>query len=821
MNIKIPCESLYWGPHSECNAEWGKMNYIKYFEDISINDVATVGGKNASLGEMIQQLTGQGIRIPTGFAVTADAYWYFLKTNQLVEKMEHIIDQLSDVHNIAALKKAGLSIRTLILGGTMPEDLQQEIITAYHTLCQRYGAQEISVAVRSSATAEDLPTASFAGQQDTFLNVSGEKQLLEACKKSMASLFNDRAIVYRVEQGFDHFKVALSVGVQRMIRSDEAVSGVAFSLDTETGFKDVVMIEASYGLGESIVQGLVRPDEYMVHKPTLCQGYSSIIKKTCGDKKIKIVYAESASANIKTVKVSLSDQAQCALTDLEIIELAKYVVTIENYYSALKKSWSPMDIEWAKDGQDGKIYIVQARPETIYAGKNNVVLKQYILKNSSEEKITLVCGLSIGRKIVSGVARVVKSAQDIARVKKGDVIVTEMTDPDWVPVMKKASGIITDRGGRTCHAAIVSRELGIAAIVGTKDGTKKIKNGEIITIDCSDSSVGFVYRGRMEYDVKEIALTDIAESPVPLMINSADPDSAFQTSFLPAAGVGLARMEFIITNTIKIHPMALIHPELVKDKKTIHEIEAVTAAYKNKADFFVEQLSQGIGMIAASFYPRPVIVRLSDFKSNEYRNLLGGTYFEEIEENPMIGFRGASRYYHERYKEAFALECKALVRVRNSMGLKNIKVMVPFVRTIQEAEKVIDEMKAHGLERGKDGLELVMMCEIPSNVLLIEEFSNYFDGFSIGSNDLTQLVLGIDRDSALVAPLFDERNEAVKKMMAMAIEGAHKQGKYIGICGQAPSDYPEIAEFLIKNGIDSLSLNSDSVIPFLMRKTVI
>jgi pyruvate,water dikinase len=558
------------------------------------------------------------------------------------------------------------------------------------------------------------------------------------------------------------------------------------------------------------------------------------------------VYAHRGE-NIKTIHVAAQDQKKYVLTDAEIIELAHYVITIENHYSELKertyttesskfkcfcphlnggphstcnkewgcKNWSPMDIEWAKDGQDGKIYIVQARPETVHAGKNNLILKQYRLKNSSQTRIPLVSGLSIGSAIVSGIACVVKNARDITQIKAGDIIVTEMTDPDWVPVMKRAAGIVTDRGGRTCHAAIVSRELSIAAVVGTQNGTKKIKTGDIITIDCSDSSVGVVYQGKMEYEVQEIALTDSAPSPVPIMINCADPDSAFQASFLPVAGVGLARLEFIITNAIKIHPMALIHPERVKDKKTAHAIDIITAAYHNKEDFFIEQLSQGIGMIAAAFYPRPVIVRLSDFKSNEYRNLLGGKYFEAQEENPMIGFRGASRYYHEQYKDAFALECKALVRARTEMGLKNIKIMIPFVRTTKEAEKVAQVMEIHGLVRGHEGLELVMMCEIPSNVLLIEEFSKYFDGFSIGSNDLTQLVLGVDRDSVLVAPLFDERNEAVKKMMLMAIEGAHKKNKYIGICGQAPSDYPEIAEFLIKNGIDSLSLNADSVMPFL------
>jgi len=793
------------------------MKYIKYFEDINIDDVNIVGGKNASLGEMITQLTSQGIRIPTGFAITADAYWHYLNANQLVEKMKTIMNNLSDVHDIAALQRAGSEVRKLIISGTIPEDLKEEIITAYDQLSQHYGVKATDVAVRSSATAEDLPTASFAGQQDTFLNVSGEKQLLEACKKSMASLFNDRAIVYRVEQGFDHFKVALSIGVQKMIRSDTAVSGVAFSLDTETGFKDVVMIEASYGLGESIVQGLVTPDEYMVHKPTLDQGYAPIIKKMCGDKKTKIIYAHD-SAHVKTVHVAVGDQKKFALTNDEILELARFVVIIEKHYSTLKKNWSPMDVEWAKDGHDGKLYIVQARPETIFAGKNQLLLQQYVLKNSSEERTPLISGLSIGHKIVSGTARVVKSAQDIAHIQADDIIVTEMTDPDWVPVMKRAAGIITDRGGRTCHAAIVSRELGIPAIVGTKDATKKIKNGKMITIDCSSGTYGAVYHGKIEYTVETIQLDKIPTSPAAIMTNCADPDSAFQTSFLPVTGVGLARLEFIITNSIKVHPMALIHPEQIEDKRIVHEINELTAAYDKKTDFFVEQLACGVGMIAAAFYPRPVIVRLSDFKSNEYHNLIGGEYFEPAEENPMIGFRGASRYYNEHYKEAFALECQALLYVREKMGLKNVKIMIPFVRTVQEAEKVVQEMKLHGLARGKDGLEFIMMCEIPSNVILIEEFSNYFDGFSIGSNDLTQLILGIDRDSTIIASLFDERNEAVKKMMLMAIEGAHKKEKYIGICGQAPSDYPEIAQFLIDAGIDSLSLNADSVVAFLINK---
>jgi pyruvate,water dikinase len=812
------------------------MRYIQYFEEIGLTDVNKVGGKNASLGEMITQLSSQGIRVPTGFAITADAYWHYINENKLLQHMKSIMGTLHNTKDLKRLHKVGSEIRKLIMHGHMPDDLAQEIITAYHKLSAHYKKKEVDVAVRSSATAEDLPTASFAGQQDTFLNVVGDNALLDACKKSMASLFTDRAIIYRIDKGFDHFKVALSIGVQKMIRSDGAVSGVAFSLDTESGFKDVVMIEASYGLGESIVQGLVTPDEYIVHKPTLLDGYAPIIKKLCGDKKTKIIYSRTNETN--TVKVSDKDRHAFALSDKEILELAQFVVIIETHYSKLKRKsyfakatkdtgWSPMDIEWAKDAHDGKLYIVQARPETIYGGKKESVLQQYIVK-SGVKKEKIVTGLSIGHKIAFGVARVVKGARDIGKIKDGDIIVTEMTDPDWVPAMKRVAGIITDSGGRTCHAAIVSRELGIPAIVGTNNGTTAIKNGEMVTIDCSEGATGTVYKGKLKFDIKKIALTHIPKPKVDIMVNIADPDSAFQTSFLPVAGVGLARMEFIITNSIKIHPMALLRPELVTDKKTKSKIKNLTASYKNKANFFVEKLAENIGMIAAGFYPRPVIVRLSDFKSNEYRNLIGGTYFEPVEENPMIGFRGASRYYNERYKEAFALECKALVHVREVMGLKNVKIMIPFVRTVQEAKLVEAEMATHGLVRGNptslklrragDGLELIMMCEVPSNVIMIDEFSRYFDGFSIGSNDLTQLVLGVDRDSTILASLFDERDEAVKRMMAIAIKGAHKHKRHIGICGQAPSDYPEVAQFLIKEGIDSLSLNVDSVLPFLMKK---
>jgi len=794
------------------------MKYVRWFRELSLNDISLVGGKNASLGQMIGQLEAQGIRIPDGFAITASAYWYYLEYNNFVDTMKKIMGRLHDTHDIALLQKVGHEIRFLLVGGQIPADLAQEITRAYHELSQKYKQEESDVAVRSSATAEDLPTASFAGQQETYLNVRGDEQLLVSYKKSVASLFTDRAIVYRVEQGFDHFKVALSVGVQKMIRSDLASAGVTFSLDTESGFKEVVMIEASWGLGEAIVKGLVIPDEFMVYKPTLAQNFKPIIKKQLGKKEIKIVYA---NAHTQRVSVAAKDQDQFSLSDDEILELARATVVIENHYSALKNKWSPMDIEWAKDGIDNKLYIIQARPETVHAVKKETTLRKYILKNGFQEdkKELLLTGLSVGQQIVSGKAHIIEDPRDSGQVQKGDIIVTGMTDPDWVPVMKKAAGIVTDRGGRTCHAAIVSRELGIPAIVGTQDATKKINDKQDITLDCSRGNIGFIYRGHIPFKVQDIKLEKIPTVPVAVMVNIADPDSAFQISFLPTAGVGLARLEFIITNSIGIHPLALIHPDRIKDKSVLQEIQTRTAAYPNKIDFFVERLVQGVSMIAAGFYPRPVIVRLSDFKSNEYRNLIGGLYFEPEEENPMLGFRGASRYYHERYKKAFALECAALKKVRDEMGLINVKVMVPFVRTVQEAVGVLHEMKNNGLEQGVNNLEIIMMCEIPSNVLMIDEFSQLFDGFSIGSNDLTQLTLGVDRDSELLANIFDERDESVKKIMKLAIEGAHRNGKKIGICGQAPSDYPEIAQFLITCGIDSISLNPDSVLPFLMRYT--
>ncbi|MDP3889542.1 MAG: phosphoenolpyruvate synthase [bacterium] len=797
----------------------GKVNmYIKKFEELTIDDVGLVGGKNASLGQMIQNLSAQGVQIPTGFAITAEAYWHYLEHNKLVGRMKEIMAQLKDPQDIATLQKVGSAIRSLIASATMPDDLAQEIVSAYKDLSKRYKQDNCDSAVRSSATAEDLPTASFAGQQETFLNVRGPEQLLEACKKCMASLFTNRAIIYRIEQGFDHFKVALSVGVQKMVRSDLASSGVAFSLDTESGFKDVVMIESSYGLGESIVKGLVTPDEFLVHKLTLEQGFAPIIKKKLGDKKTKIVYADS---EVKQDDVSLEDQQYFSLTDDEILKLARDVLIIEKHYSQREGRWFPMDIEWAKDGLDGTIYIIQARPETIHGVKRVTMLTTYALRDGDSEKhadALIVTGHSIGQHITSGIARVIKSVADIEQVQKGDIIVTEMTDPDWVPAMKRSAGIITDRGGRTCHAAIVSRELNILAIVGAYGATEKIKNGQEITIDCSRGNLGFVYEGIIPFDKQEFTLDTIPHVPTDVMVNLADPDSAFFFSFLPVKGVGLARIEFIISNVIKVHPMALLHPEKITDAKVKKEIDQLTAAYESKSHFFIDNLACGIAHIAAAFYPRPVIVRLSDFKSNEYRNLIGGVYFEPVEENPMLGFRGASRYYHENYQEAFALECAALQKVRREMGLKNVKVMVPFVRTVHEAQGVFNEMKRNGFERGKDSLEVIMMCEIPSNVILIDEFSKYFDGFSIGSNDLTQLILGVDRDSALLAPLFDERDPAVKKMLEQAVKGAQRNKRSIGICGQAPSDYPEIAEFLMKLNIDSMSLNPDAVLPFLMRQ---
>lgn len=827
------------------------MKYICWFDQITPDDYARVGGKNGSLGIMIRELSKKHINIPNGFAITADAYWYFIEQNEFMVRMKKIMHGLKDYDDMAQLQKTGAQMRALLLSGQIPDDLSAQIIGAYRKLSKQYQQSACDVAVRSSATAEDSPEASFAGQQETFLNIKGERALLEAYKKSIASLFTDRAIVYRHQHAFDDFGVALSTGVQKMIRSDKASSGVAFSLDTETGNENLIMITSAWGLGESIVQGIVNPDEFFLFKPTMRAGYEPIIKKTLGDKKIKIVYSAGKNS-IKKVTVPAKDRLKFSLNDQQVISLAKMVDTIDQFYSHKNGHWTPMDIEWAKDGNDGKIYIVQARPETVHSQKNKqqrVVTYKLVshrtLRESQGERRdkknfssvrpealegttgklkSIISGIAIGQQIVSGAARVVKNASHIKQIKKGDIIVTSMTDPDWVPVMKQAAGIITDLGGRTCHAAIVARELNLPAIVGTNVATKKIKNGQQITIDCSQGSEGFVYAGALPFEKKEVALKKIPKLKTKVMVNVASPDAAFAVGMLPVDGVGLARIEFMIANSIKIHPMALVDPKKVTDAKVRAQIEKLTEGYADKKEFFVDKLAQGISMIAAGFYPRPVTVRLSDFKSNEYRDLLGGEYFETEESNPMLGFRGAARYPHDRYKEAFALECKALKYAREVMGFDNIKIMVPFVRTLQEARATSDLLAKNGLARhkhtkGTKPLELVMMVEVPSNVILIDQFAKFFDAFSIGSNDLTQLVLGVDRDSVLLSDLFDERDPAVKKMIIDAIDGAHKAKRPIGICGQGPSDYPEFAQFLIEHNIDSISLNPDSVFNFLLHRS--
>lgn len=786
------------------------MEYIRNFSQINIDDVGLVGGKAASLGNLYTELSSKGIRVPNGFAITSDAYWHFINVNGLMPHIEKMMDELHDFSDISKVQQVGHHIRNLFRIAPMPFELGQHIIAAYQALGAEYQQKNIAVAVRSSATAEDLPGASFAGQQESYLNISGKEELLDACKKCFASLFTDRAIVYRHDQQFDYKKIALSIVMQKMVRSDKGSSGVAFTLDTETGFKDIILINGSYGLGDAIVQGLVVPDEYIVYKSTLAKGFAPIIKKEIGSKKIKTVYRATGT---EQVSVPSSLQIQQCISDQEILEIAKAACIIEKLYSQEKGSWCPMDVEWAKDGIDNLIYIVQARPETVHAQHTNSH-STYRLQ-ADKTPVILATGQSIGQQIISGPARVIDSSDDIRLVQSGDVIVSNMTDPDWVPALKKAVGIITQMGGRTCHAAIVARELRIPALVGTHDAMNLIKNGQEITLDCSQGSTGYVYQGAIPFIKETVELKGTIEAPIKLMINLADPDRAFSLSMLPIAGVGLARIEFIITNTIKIHPLALLYPDGL-DKKTIKKIDELTRGFADKKEFYINKLSQGIATIAAAFYPKPVIVRLSDFKTNEYRNLIGGSYFEPEEENPMIGFRGAIRYYSSKYKDAFALECAALNIVRNQFGLTNIKVMVPFVRTLQEGKKVIEQMRAHGLSQDK-GLEIIMMCEIPSNVILIDEFLEDFDGISIGSNDLTQLTLAVDRDSPFVSGIFDERNPAMKKMFQMAIAGTQRAGKYSGICGQAPSDYPELAEYLINLGIESISLNPDTVIPFLMR----
>ena len=789
-----------------------KSKYTRWFEETTIEDVPLVGGKNASLGEMYRELTSKGIKIPNGFSVTAEAYWHTLKAGGILEKLKKTLDGL-DTANVADLSKRGKIARDLILEAGIPDDLWEEIKTGYDRLCEQYG-EDTDVAVRSSATAEDLPTASFAGQQETYLNIRGYPGLRDACTRCFASLFTDRAISYRVTNKFDHFKVGLSIGIMKMVRSDLASSGVIFTLDTETGFRDVVFITGAYGLGENIVQGQVNPDEFYVFKPTFREGYKPIIQKKVGNKEIKMIYGRGDSKVLtRNVEVPEADRLRFCIDDEEVLELAGYAITIEDHYSEKYREPRPMDIEWAKDGITGELFIVQARPETVQSQRSKEILETYVLEKQSE---IIVKGRSVGSKIASGKAHVITDVSDLPSFKPGEILIADTTTPDWEPVMKTAAAIVTNKGGRTCHAAIVSRELGIPAVVGAGNATEVLETGREITVSCAEGEDGLVYDGILPFHKDTLSLKDLKRPKTEIMMNLGNPEEAFAFSMIPNDGIGLARLEFIITSYIKIHPMALVHPEKVKDPKVLREIEQLTGGY-NKEEYFVERLAQGVGTIVAAFYPKPVVVRMSDFKTNEYASLLGGIYFEMVENNPMIGFRGASRYFDERYREGFALECRAMKNVRDEMGLTNLILMIPFCRTVEEARKVIAEMEKNGLKRGENGLQVYVMCEIPNNVLLIDEFSEFFDGFSIGSNDLTQLTLGVDRDSELLAAEFDERDPGVMKIMAMAVQGAKRNGRHSGICGQAPSDFPEIAEFLVKQAIDSISLNPDSVMKITLK----
>lgn len=788
-----------------------EQSLILWFDEIGLKDIPLVGGKNASLGELIQQLKPKGVNVPNGFAITAYAYRYFIEKAGLAAQLSELFADL-DVDDVSNLQQHGNKARRLILSVNFPPELEAAIGAAYQKLCNRYG-EDTEVAVRSSATAEDLPDASFAGQQETYLNVQSLTRVLEYCHRCFASLFTDRAISYRQRNGFDQLEVALSVGVQKMVRSDLAASGVMFSIDTESGFKNAALITAAYGLGENIVQGAVNPDEYLVFKPTLKDGFRPILDKRLGNKRIKMVYDMGGSRLTKNVWVPEPEQEKYCLTDDEILQLARWAVQIEEHYSQVRGVYTPMDIEWAKDGLTNELFVVQARPETVQSQKSTNVLKTYHLKEQSE---VLVKGRSVGATIGQGTARVILDISQIHLFQPGEVLVTNKTDPDWEPIMKKASAIVTNQGGRTCHAAIIARELGIPAIVGCTDATDVLKTGQEVTISCAEGDEGLVYKGLLPFEVKETTLQDLPRTRTQILMNVGNPEQAFSLASIPCDGVGLARLEFIIANHIQTHPLALLHFDELEDEVVKAQIAELTKLYDHKPDFFVDKLACGIGMIAAAFYPKPVIVRLSDLKTNEYANLLGGKPFEPKEENPMLGWRGASRYYDEKYRDAFALECQALKRVREEMGLTNVIPMIPFCRTPDEGRQVLAEMAKNGLERGVNGLQVYVMCELPSNVILADEFSKVFDGFSIGSNDLTQLTLGLDRDSALVAHIFDERNKGVKRMVKMAIADAKEHGCKIGICGQAPSDYPEFAQFLVEQGIDSISLNPDSVLKTIL-----
>ncbi len=786
--------------------------YVKWFDEIGIEDVADVGGKNASLGEMYRTLTQEGVRVPNGFAVTAGAYRYVLEYNDAWPKLHKLLDNL-DFDDVKALQKAGAECRKIVQACRIPDDLKEEIRQGYEKLKKEYG-DTLSLAVRSSATAEDSPEASFAGQNDTYLNIAGEEALFDAYLRCLASNFTDRSIHYKHDHGFEWSKVYLSVVVMKMVRSDKGASGVMFSLDTETGFKDVVFINAGYGLGENIVQGTIDPDSFYVHKPTFEKGYRAVLKRRLGKKQLKMVFAsELNTGNIaveytKNVETDEKERDRFCIDDEDVMVLADYAIKVENHYSKKAGYHKPMDMEWAKDGLDGHLYMVQARPETVESQKKGTILEMYHLKQKGK---VLVRGRAVGTKIGQGKVRIIKDISELESFKPGEVLVSETTTPDWEPVMKTAAAIVTNRGGRTCHAAIVSRELGIPAVVGTDNATEVLKDGMEVTVSCAEGETGNVYEGLLEFEIVKTDLSKMQKTKTEIMMNLGNPDIAFSLATLPVDGIGLARMEFIINEYIKAHPMALKHPDKV-DEETRKALEKLSEAFESPEEFFVKTLSEGVATIAASVYPKTCVVRMSDFKTNEYATLLGGKFFEPEEDNPMLGFRGAARYSHPAYEDGFALECAAMKRVREEMGFENVVLMIPFCRRVDEGKRVLETMKKYGLERGKKDLKIYVMCEIPNNVIQIDAFSEIFDGFSIGSNDLTQLTLGVDRDSEIVAFDYDERDPGVMKMIELSVEGAKRNRRHSGICGQAPSDYPEVAEFLVKLGIDSISLNPDSVL---------
>jgi pyruvate,water dikinase len=788
------------------------LKYIKFFHEIGIEDVLSVGGKNASLGEMYQNLTAQGVKVPNGFAITAEAYSYVLESSGALKALHVMLDGLNP-ESVDDLQAKGKKCREIVYNCTIPDDLRLEILEAYKRLQEEYG-EKLSLAVRSSATAEDSPEASFAGQNETYLNVSGEEALLDSYKRALASNFTDRSIHYKYDNHFEYLKVLLSVCVMKMVRSDKAASGVMFSIDTESGFKDVVFINGAYGLGENVVQGSVNPDSFYVHKPTCKAGFHAVLKRSLGTKQIKMVFndrihqSNMAVEYTKNIPVAQSEQERFCISDADVLILADYAIKIEEYYSQKAGHHKPMDIEWAKDGIDGEIYIVQARPETVESRDDKLFYETYTLKNRSK---VLIEGRAVGRKIASGRVRKIEDVSKLNEFQVGDVLVADTTTPDWEPIMKIASAIITNKGGRTCHAAIISRELGIAAVVGADGATELLQDGDEVTVSCAEGENGYVYQGILEFEVEKTDLSHLPKTKTKIMMNLGNPDLAFSLASLPVDGIGLARMEFIINEYIKVHPMALVHPQML-DTTTQQEVKKLVGTELGYKEYFVQRLSEGVATIAASVYPKPCVVRMSDFKTNEYAALLGGSFFEPFDANPMIGFRGAARYSHPAYEEGFALECEAMKRVRDEMGFTNVILMIPFCRRVQEGKDVIATMEKYGLKRGENGLEIYVMCEIPNNVILIDAFSEVFDGFSIGSNDLTQLILGVDRDSQIVAFDYDERDAGVLKMIEMAVVGAKRNGRHSGICGQAPSDYPEMAEFLVRLGIDSISLNPDSVL---------